>query len=77
MAEVGEREVEEVHDEKQFGEPEVRADPEVEEAEEQEVGRDVVGANVGRGVHVDCIAGIKGVGIDELEEEDDDPMMGQ
>ena len=46
MAEVGQREVEEIDDEQELGEPEVGADPEVDEAEEQEVVGNVVGADV-------------------------------
>lgn len=49
VAEVGEAEVEEVDDEQQLGEPEVRAHPEVDEAEEKQVRGDVVRADVGGG----------------------------
>jgi hypothetical protein len=76
VAEVGKGEVEEVDDDEQLGEPEVGADPEVEEAEEEQVGGDVVGADVGGGSDVDGVAGVQGVGVDELEEEDEDPGGG-
>ena len=73
VAEVGEGEVEEVDDDEQLGEPEVGAHPEVDEAEEEEVGGDVMGADVRGGGDVDGVAGVEGVGVDELEEEDEDP----
>jgi hypothetical protein len=71
VAEVGEAEVEEVDDEQQLREPEVRAHPEVDEAEQQEIGGDVVGADVGGGEEVGLVCGPEGVGVDELEGEED------
>ena len=76
VAEVGEGEVEEVDDDEQLGEPEVGADPEVDEAEEEEVGGDVVGSDVGGGGNVDGVARVEGVGVDELEEHDENPSGG-
>lgn len=55
VAEVREAEVEEVDDEQQLGEPEVGAHPEVDEAEEKQIGRDVVGADVGGGEEVGLV----------------------
>jgi hypothetical protein len=71
VAEVRKAEVEEVDDEQQLGEPEVRAHPEVDEAEEEQVGGDVVGADVGGGEEVGLVCGPEGVGVDELEGEED------
>jgi hypothetical protein len=49
VAEVRERQVEEVDHKEEFSEPEVAAHPEVDEAEEKQVGRDIVAADVGGG----------------------------
>lgn len=75
VAEVGKGQVEEVDDDEELGEPEVRADPEVQEAEEEKVGRDIVGANVCGRADVDGVGRVKGPGVDELEEHDDDPTF--
>lgn len=55
VAEVGEAQVEKVDDEQQLGEPEVATDPQVDEAEEQQVRGDVVGADVGCGNEVGLV----------------------
>lgn len=75
VPEVRERQVEEVDDDEQLGKPEVAAHPEMQEAEEEQVRRDVVGADVGGCVHVDGVFGVERPGVDELEEEDDDPVV--
>lgn len=75
VPEVGERQVEEVDDDEQLGEPEVRADPQVQETEEKEVRRDVVGADVGGCIDVHGIFRIERVGVDELQEKDDNPVL--
>lgn len=74
VAEVGEAQVEEVDDEQQLGDPKVAAHPEMDEAEEQEIGRDVVRADVGGGDEVSLVRRPQRPGIDELEGEDDDPV---
>lgn len=64
MAEVSEAQVEEVDHQQQLGKPEVAAHPQVDEAEEQQVGGDVVGADVGGGAEVGCVRGPERPGVD-------------
>jgi hypothetical protein len=73
VTEVGKGQVEEVDDQKKLAQPEVRPDPEVEEAEQQQVRCNVVGANVGRGSGVDGVCAPERAGVDELQDEEDDP----
>lgn len=49
------------------------ADPEVDEAEEEEVGGDVVGADVCGCVDVDGVGCVEGDCVDELEDEEHEP----
>jgi len=76
VSEIREGQVEEVDEKEELGEPEVVADPEVNEAEEEEVVGDVVRANVCGGSDVDCVFGIEGPGVDELEGKKDYPVDG-
>lgn len=73
VAEVGEAEIEEVDDEEEERQPVVRAHPQVDKAEEQQVGGDVVGADVGCSDEVGLVGGPEGVGVDKLEGEENDP----
>lgn len=73
MVEVRERQVEEVDDDEQLGEPVVGAYPHMHEPKEEEVGRNVVFTNVGGGGHIDDVCAPEGPGVDELEDEEDDP----
>lgn len=74
VAEVGKRQIEEIDYEQQLSEPKVRAHPQMDEAEEEEVVRDKVGADVGGGGDVDGVGGVEGVGVDELQDEEDEPV---
>lgn len=47
----------------------------MDKAKEQQVGRNVVRANVRSRIDVDDIARIKRPGVDELEDENDDPIL--
>ncbi|KAJ8106087.1 hypothetical protein OPT61_g9774 [Boeremia exigua] len=64
VAEVRKAQVEEVDDEQQLGEPEVAAHPQVDEAEEQQVGGDVVRADVCGGDEVGLVRRPEGPGVD-------------
>ena len=57
VAEVCKAQVEEVDDEQQLGDPEVAAHPQVDEAEEEKVGCNVVGADVGSGNQICLVRG--------------------
>jgi len=74
VAEVGRGQIEEVDDEQQQGQPEVRAYPEVDEAEEEEVVRDEVGTDMGGGGDVNGVRGVEVVAVADLEDEKDDPI---
>lgn len=74
VAEVGKAKVEEVDDEQQLGEPKVAADPEVDEAEEEEVVCYKVRANVGSSIDVDGVGGVEGPRVAELQDEEGDPV---
>jgi hypothetical protein len=76
MPEVRKAQIEKVHNKHEFGDPKVAARPEMDEAEEQQIRRDVVGADVGGGRHVDAVGGVEGPCVDELEDEQDDPVEG-
>lgn len=75
VAEVRKAEIEEIDDDEQERKPEMTAHPEVHEAEEEEIGRDVVGADVGGGGDVGSVRGVEGEGVNELEDEEDEPVM--
>jgi hypothetical protein len=66
VAEVREAQVEEVDDQQQLGEPEVRPHPEVDEAEEQQVGGDVVRADVRGCDQIRGVGGPQRIGVDQL-----------
>lgn len=73
VAEIRDAKIEEIDDDEQFGEPKVVPYPKVDEAEEEEIGGDVVSADVGCCGYVDCVCGVERPGVDQLEHEENDP----
>lgn len=74
MTEIGKRQVEEVDDNQQLSQPEMIADPEMDETKEEKVGSDVVRANVGCGSDIDGVLGVQAPRVDELQNEQNDPV---
>lgn len=76
VSEVGSGKVEEVDDDQQLSEPEVGSDPEVDEAEEEEVAGDEVGAYIGGSVHVNLILRVQVPAVADLENVQDNHVDG-
>lgn len=76
VAEVGGVEVEVIGDEQQLGQHEVRAHPQVDEAEEQQVVQDEVGADVGSGGHVWSVGRVEVPAVADLEDVKSEPVSG-
>lgn len=77
VAEVREAQIEEIDDQKQLGEPKVASHPEVDEAEEQEIGGYVVRAGVGSGDEVGAVTGPERPRINQLQNEEYNPFSRQ
>lgn len=77
VAEVSSAQIEKVDHEQQLGNPEVAAHPEVHEAEEQQVVGDEVRANVGSSIDVDGVGRVQGVGVEQLQNVEHDPVDGR
>lgn len=76
VAEIGEAQVEEIDDEEEFGQPVVVAYPQVNEAKEQKIICDEVAPDVGCCGDVDGVGGIEGIRVEELDDEEDNPVDG-
>lgn len=70
VAEVCQGQIGEVDHEEQLGKPEVRAHPEVDEAEEEQIVGDVVAAYVASGGDVSAVGGVERPCVDELKDEE-------
>ena len=76
VPEIREAQIEEVDDKQEFGKPKVAPRPEVDEAEEQEVGGNVMRANVCCSGDIDTVGRVQRPSVDELQCEQDDPVDG-
>jgi len=74
VGEICSREIDEIDDEKELGQPVVGANPEVDEAEEEEVVGDEVGADIGGSSHVGGIVAVEVPDVANLQDEEDEPI---
>jgi len=74
VAEVRRGEIEEIDDQQEFSPPEVAAHPEHDEAEQQQVVRDEVAADVARGLDVGRVAGVQVADVAQLHKVQHDPI---
>jgi hypothetical protein len=77
MAKVQRGQIEEIQHKQELCKPKVTAHPQVHETEEQEVIGDEVASDVGGRANVHRVAHVQRVGVEELQDEEHDPVDGR